>query len=178
MASQKITPEISRTLIDYHDRLAEIVKNNPAEVSAYVEALHESGEPTALMDMIYWCVKFEWILPPWAAKAFIERADRVRYGEVGSWDDALGRPYPVGKHVSRVRESRRSWPIYIRVRQRVNEGAALTDPLFEEVGVEFDVGKTRCKELYYGAAALDAEVPTALQAAREFREIVKTGGIT
>jgi hypothetical protein len=74
--------------------LVQMATKDPEAFSEEIKGHHQSGNPLALMDMIFWCATFGWKLPQWAADAFISGANKVRSAQVGSWDEAFGRPYP------------------------------------------------------------------------------------
>jgi hypothetical protein len=125
--------------------ITQMLALGPEAVSEHVRSLHMSGQPQALTDMIYWCLKLGWAIPKWAADAFIVAAEKVRRAEVGSWDDAFGRPY-LGEHVGKVRRYRKSTKIYLRVTELRERRIPIN---FDEVGREHGLAATQCKKLYY-----------------------------
>lgn len=111
----------------------------------------EAGDGAALLEAVRVCAVNDLPLPAWAARAFVERVDRVFRFETGSWDDAFGRPYRKG---IRLADARRRWRqrevVYERVRELVErEGSSIGDPLFERVGKEIGLAKSVVNELYY-----------------------------
>jgi hypothetical protein len=136
--------------ISSYNHLVEMAAGDADAMSEHYRSLHLSGHPTALMDMIYWCAKFGWPLPQWAADAFITASDKVRSAEVGSWDNAFGKPYP-GEHLGKVRRNRKSMAIYLRVTELHEQGNPIDVGMFEVVGAEFKplMAKTQCAQLYY-----------------------------
>lgn len=58
----------------------------------------EAGDKNAVMRCLNYCLRHKPPLKPqpWAADAFVEITQRVYECEVGSWDEAFGRPYPKG----------------------------------------------------------------------------------
>ncbi len=105
-----------------------------------------SGQPQALTDMIYWCLKLGWAIPKWAADAFIVAVEKVKRAEVGSWDDAFGRPYPKGHQLARERARLKSTAIYLRVTELRKRRIPIN---FDEVGREHGLAATQCKTAYY-----------------------------
>jgi hypothetical protein len=104
------------------------------------------------------CAKHSLTMPDWVASAFSLGFNTVHQFEYGSWDEAFGRPYP-GKQLTRLRERRKFRdPVWKRVNELVN-----LDPtrpfdnnrknggngIFEQVGKELGLGRTRVSELYY-----------------------------
>jgi hypothetical protein len=128
--------------------ITQMLALGPEAVSEHVRSLHLSGQPQALTDMIYWCLKLGWAIPKWAADAFIVAAEKVRRAEVDSWDDAFGRPYP-GEHVGKVRRYLKSTKIYLRVNELHGPNSPIDNGMFERVGKEFSLAKTQCADLYY-----------------------------
>src|SRR5258708_12465 len=90
--------------------IAQMLALGPEAISEHVRSLDLSGQPEALKDMIYWCLKLGWAIPQWAADALIVAVEKVRFAEVDSWDDAFGKPYP-GEHIGKVRRHKKSTAI-------------------------------------------------------------------
>jgi hypothetical protein len=128
--------------------LVQMATKDPEAFSEEIKSHHQSGNPLALMDMIFWCATFGWKLPQWAADAFITAADKVRSAQLGSWDEAFGKPYP-GEHVGKVRRNLKSMAIYLRVTELHGPDSPIDNGMFERVGKEFSLAKTQCAELYY-----------------------------
>jgi hypothetical protein len=122
------------------------------------------GDRFALMMAIHLCAWYELVIPDWAAKAFMRAFRRVNHCDLDSWDEAFGRPYPKGFHLKNARQNRALRPaIYLRVKgmltrrvenDKIIEPMPLGDGLFEVIGKEFGVGKTRANKLYYEARAM------------------------
>jgi hypothetical protein len=175
--------EMARLMLNAQDNFIELVKKEPEAFSEHLSGLYQAEQAeraehaTALMDMIYWCAKLGWQLPQWAAEAFISASDKVRFGHIGSWDKALGRPYPKGTNLDRVRRHRNSFAIYHRVRELVDgEGARIDNDLFERVGAEFCLARTQCAKLYYGFKHREDKLLAA--GISHFPKNPKTPGIT
>ena len=136
--------------ITAYKHLVELATQDPEAFSEHVRRLYQSGDSLALMNMIYWCATFGWKLPQWAADAFISAADKVRSAQLGSWDEAFGKPYP-REHVGKVRRNLKSMAIYLRVTELHEQGNPIDSGMFEIVGGELRpvMAKTQCARLYY-----------------------------
>jgi len=128
--------------------LVQMATKDPEAFSEEIKSHHQSGNPLALMDMIFWCATFGWKLPQWAADAFIFAANKVRSAQVDSWDEAFGRPYP-DEHVGKVHRHLRTMEIYLRVTELHGPNTPIDNGMFERVAKEFSLAKTQCAELYY-----------------------------
>lgn len=117
---------------------------------------YEEGEQKALLSAIRICAAQEIPLPAWASKAYIRAYDTVLNCRVASWDDAFGRPFKKGLHLSALRKRRGTrLKVWLAVRQAVErDGRAIDESLFEEVGGALGFGKTLTSELYYEAKRL------------------------
>lgn len=122
-----------------------------AEFDLLVEkARFEAGDKAALLGAIRICANHDLVMPEWLARGFIRGYDKALRHEVGSWDDAFGRPFPKGKHLNAARKKRSKAPaLWMKVRKMHEAGRAIDDGLFEEVGEEFGLGKTQASEFYY-----------------------------
>src|SRR5690606_15978690 len=145
----------------------EILRADPARTSAdptlpiyraaAVERLEderkkfEQGDKMALLAAIRTCANHDLPLPRWVSRAFVVAYDRVLHCKVGSWDDAFGRPYPKGSHLSALRKRRLyTMPVRMAVTRASESGRPIDETLFEEIGQQFGLGKTLTMELYYG----------------------------
>jgi len=122
----------------------------------------ERGDKVALLGAIRICANHDLPLPDWASRAFIRAYDRVLRLDTGSWDDAFGRPYPKGKHLSAMRKKRMyRYPVRVAVAREHKAGRAIDASLFEKIGDEFGLGKTLTAELYYGKTKAKSAVKQA-----------------
>lgn len=111
----------------------------------------EQGDKMALLAAIRTCANHDLPLPRWASRAFVVAYDRVLNCKLGSWDDAFGRPYPKGSHLSALRKRRLyTMPVRMAVTRASESGRPIDETLFEEIGQQFGLGKTLTMELYYG----------------------------
>jgi hypothetical protein len=111
----------------------------------------EAGSGFALLAAIRVCARANMVMPDWVADGYVERYDKILNCHAASWDEVFGKPYP-GKHVSELRKRRVLRPaVWLRIREirKWEPETAIDERLFERVGGEFSIGKTRCGELYY-----------------------------
>jgi len=88
-------------------------------------------------------------MPEWVSKAFIRGYDQVLTCSSGSWDDVFGRPYKKGAHLSRMRQARaKRLAVWSRVNAAVHRNEPINRELFESIGRDLGIGKTRAEELY------------------------------
>jgi len=125
----------------------------------------EGGDSKGLFATISTSLVYGRLPPLWAICAFGECLDRVFEAEVGSWDEAFGRPYPKGTHLATLHQKLKLEflsPIFKRISQILEwrpgdepianwltERASIGPELFEAVGKEFVIGPRKCKDLYY-----------------------------
>lgn len=103
----------------------------------------------ALMDMIVICAQLHAPLPAWASQAVMDADRRYRTGELVSWDNELGKPFP-GKRRKGARTRSRKLEVWLEVRRLKQEGRAIGESLFEEVGKKLEIGgKSTVSRLYY-----------------------------
>jgi hypothetical protein len=123
----------------------------------------DGGDDFALLLAVGICALNGWLMPDWVADNFLQRFELVRSSQVKSWDEAFGKPFPEGVHLDRLRRDRVMIPaVWSRIRHlRETENISVGDALFERVGEEFNVGKTKCKELYYQVEGIFSKSPTA-----------------
>lgn len=120
------------------------------------KARYEAGDKNALLGAIRICANHDLVMPEWLARAFIRSYDKVLTHRVKSWDEAFGSPLPKGKHLNAARKKREKSPaVWLEVRRMVTEeGRAIDDLLFEDVGKKLGLGKTQASEFYYAHDAL------------------------
>jgi hypothetical protein len=125
---------------------------------------YEQGDKFALLAAMRECAIHSMVMPDWLARGFISAYDSVGCCEVGSWDEAFGIPYRKGAHLLRMRQDRINlFRVARRINERHKQGASLNRELFEEVGKELGVGRTKAEELWRRAKkqlpTLDPEWP-------------------
>lgn len=128
-----------------------------------------SGEQMALFAAIRICAAHEMVLVDWVAEAFISRYDAVLNFRSKSWDDAFGKPYKKGLNLASARKKRTIAPaVGLEIVNRRMRGAVIDEALFEEVGKQFNIGKTLCSEYWYEwSPTLTGKVPRKSQKQRK-----------
>ncbi|MGY6517378.1 MAG: hypothetical protein ACXIUZ_01560 [Lysobacteraceae bacterium] len=112
-------------------------------------ARFEAGDRTALMGAIRVCANHDMVLPEWVSTAFIRSYDQVLTRKVASWDEALGRPLPKGKHLAAARKKRNKAPaVWLEINRLHAAGRGIDDELFSEVGHKLGLGRTLVAEYY------------------------------
>ena len=134
----------------------------------------EAGDRVALLAAIRQCANHDLPLPDWASRAYIAAYDQVLTCHSNSWDEVFGKPYPKGKQLGSLREEReKKFAIYFRIEDlrkahyevqddgshKLVSSIPIAEELFERVGVEFGIKKTRCSVLYYKAKAFFPKIP-------------------
>jgi hypothetical protein len=119
-----------------------------------LKAQFEAGDGFALLQAIRKCANHNLVMPDWVTQNYIDRFDRVLNCKLASWDEAFGKPYPKGKHISNLRDRRSlRLQVYIRVREilAADKSIPIDNELFSSVGAKLGIRKTLCNELYYEA---------------------------
>lgn len=124
---------------------------------------YEDGDQGALLDAIALCADNGLPLPQWCASAFCAAYMRVKNYKLRSWDEAFGKPHPARAQLPAAEQRHRlMYPVWKRVTQlHVRKNKPIDGELFEVVGEEFHIGKTRCSEYYYAVEERLAQEPTA-----------------
>lgn len=121
----------------------------------YLESFGEifdKGHDYLLMYVISLCAEESIPLPHWAAKAFIKAYEKVRSGNVNSWDASFGTPFRKGANLNAIRKRLRLRPLIFDRICEIRKAAPKTPidaELFARVGKEFNLGKTLTAEYYY-----------------------------
>jgi hypothetical protein len=111
---------------------------------------YEQGDKAAIMHGLEHCLWHHTPIPPWLECALNSAITKVKYFEVKSWDDVLGRPIEKGKRIATAQRNLDiAFDLYERVCERHKAGAAISKPLFEDVGAEFNISGTVASEIYY-----------------------------
>ena len=108
---------------------------------------YESGHKPALMRIIWICAVHQWILPEWARDALDTAHAQATSGRARSWDDVFGKPY-TGQQRTRYNRGRR-FEIWGAVKDRVVQGASITNKLFKEIGEDKGLSAKYVSNLYY-----------------------------
>lgn len=133
--------------------LAGLPSNDVQEqLAALQNRCQAPGGGAAVMQALYICALHCVPLPDWLRSHFVRRAGLVQRAELGSWDDAFGRPWPRGaKKLMQARQglAMRS-RIYARVWELViDKHRPLNAALFDQLGPEFERSGSTIERLYY-----------------------------
>ncbi|MHB1188753.1 hypothetical protein [Thiobacillus sp.] len=126
-----------------------------SQINEWKQAV-EAGDGYAVMACVSLCVTHGLIAPDWLAYAFNQKYYAVAACRAESWDDpkSFGRPFPKGKHLSRMRQDKFGrfavWNAVCDTIKR-DPDRAIDRGLFEEVGKSLGFGATRAERLYYEA---------------------------
>jgi hypothetical protein len=108
--------------------------------------------------------------PQWLADEFARRHALVTNAELGSWDQAFGRPWPPKTRLVEVRRRRhQSVLVHSAVFAHVLRGAAVDGNLFDAVALELDmgIGGATARDRYY--QALREGMPNAAEVRSSMR---------
>jgi hypothetical protein len=118
-----------------------------AKLNEY-ETRFRGGEKYAVFAALIFCVMWCRPSPSWAAKEFWLAYALYGNGQLGSWDDVFGKPFP-GKRRKGIATRAKDLPIWTRVRQLYEtEDYNLDDRLWEQLAKEFDMGTTNIKSAF------------------------------
>ncbi len=114
---------------------------------------YAQGDPRAILDALYICMKLALPVPRWCAAAFVEGYHRVQNYEAKRWDDVFGKPHPKGTHAGTKQQERENRQrVYSRIQEikTADSSIPLDGALFEQVGRELAIGgKTTTERFYY-----------------------------
>lgn len=110
----------------------------------------DGGDGRALLESIRDCGEYQLTIPPWLAALFSQAIRKVAAYEARSWDDVFGKPHPKSIRLEDQAARHRLGPVvaYAVLRAHRDDLKPLDDGLFEEIGERFNIGKTKCSELY------------------------------
>jgi hypothetical protein len=109
-----------------------------------------SGDRFYVLAAITICFRQQTAVPAWAQEAFMRAFDTVNEAHAASWDEVFGKPHPKGVHIQRHRHwLEYSHQVHARVVELHAAGEPIDEQLFEIVGKEFHVGKTKASQYYY-----------------------------
>lgn len=115
-----------------------------------LEKAFKAGDQFSAMVALRTCATRELPIPEWAAKFYITAFDTINNYRAKSWDDVLPLALSKGQHLSRARESlAKRFEVLNAVSDLRKAGEPVDEVLFEKVGHDLGLGKTRVSELYY-----------------------------
>lgn len=121
-------------------------------------ACEAAGGGCAIMDAVAHCALHRLLMPEWLATCFIRMRAPVVDAEVGSWDQAIGRPWPRRARLSTIRRRIAAKAlVHAAVWRAVQDDPTrgINRILFDEIGEQPDIaaGGSLVAELYYEAVA-------------------------
>jgi hypothetical protein len=115
----------------------------------------EAGDPAALLDAVDLCARAAMPMPLWLAEAFCERFNRWERFEAETLDAAFDVERPTGKHLGKRKDRERlRHAVVFEVERRHRDGAKINDMLFEDIGQEFKIGRSKANKIYYEPASV------------------------
>jgi len=127
------------------------------------EEILRTGSGLDVLRAISVCAMRDVVMPEWLAIEFMKRYRSVTHARVASWDEAFGRPYPKGAHLSTLRTERKMAPeVYRAVNALRRSGKGIGKMLFEEVGEKLGLSATQTDRLYYQEKRLQERLPRTL----------------
>jgi GNAT superfamily N-acetyltransferase len=114
------------------------------------EEVRRTGSGFDVLRAISVCAMRDVAMPKWLALEFMARYRAVTHCSVASWDEAFGRPYPKGAHLSALRKAfKYPLEVYKLVRLRRARGKGIGKILFQEVADELALNATETESFYY-----------------------------
>lgn len=96
------------------------------ELPQFHEAF-STGDKSAVLFALYRCLECEVPIPDWVAEAFVAECAKVAGFQVGTWDEAFGRPRPKGTHLATKRKhASKGWRVYLDVSLQLRQAGQLT----------------------------------------------------
>jgi hypothetical protein len=138
--------------------LTSLVGNNQLQ-SQYFEnrrLAFQRGDKHALFDTITMCAQLDVPLPPWAKDAVLNFRELWRTGQVETWDDLWGNPFP-GKRRSPARRRDATLRVWPEVRRLHEQGYSIADA-FVQAGKNLGIGTSTVSRAYYAVKRLQARV--------------------
>lgn len=132
------------------------------EVDRLQQLCQAADGGVSVMRGLHLCLLHSLPIPEWLAREFIARYLRVSDAQVGSWDDAFGRPYPKRTRLHVVRERRRLVRLVHSAVWQLSgasihdaRGVSINRILFDQVGEMRGIhcSGSKAERLYYEALA-------------------------
>jgi hypothetical protein len=118
-----------------------------------LEANFLDGDNNALILAIRHCGNEKLVMPEWVVDGFFKATNDFYKLKVKSLGEAFGMYWPKGKQFPAARKAREiGFSVYSRVRE-LSQSMPIDEGLFEVVGEEFNIGKTKASEYYYSKKA-------------------------
>jgi hypothetical protein len=112
------------------------------------EIRFRGGEKYAAFAALTACVMWCRPLPSWVGREIWLAHDLYRKGQLRSWDDVFGKPFP-GRRRKGISTKAKDLAVWARARQLYEtEDFYLDDELWERLAKEFDMGTTNIKSAF------------------------------
>ena len=110
----------------------------------------ELGEPFSVLTAIYYCAYYDWDMPEWLRKAFMERYDLLAQYKVKSTDEAFGTYLAKNAKLPAHRQwYEKSIAATTAVIERHERGEPIGPALFESVGESLNISGSKVSDYYY-----------------------------
>jgi hypothetical protein len=120
-----------------------------AECLATLKQKYDEGDRAAVLMAVYQCALMRKPPPEWLRTAFIEAYESATAFDIRSWDEAFGPAQEKGAHLDARKDyAKLRFPVALRVALRA-PGEQIDPGLFEIIGFELGVGKTKVSDTYY-----------------------------
>ena len=117
------------------------------------EEQYSNGYQSALFAAIRYCGNEQIVMPEWAVDAFFKATNDWYHFKVKTLDEAFGLTWPEKKQFPAAKQRRElQATVYYRVKE-LSENMPIDETLFELVGDENNIGKTKVSEYYYSCKA-------------------------
>jgi hypothetical protein len=135
----KILTDVSVILYDEYD-----------EYDKKLFARFKRGDKAALIEMIFHCAGRREI-SSWALSALAVASYRYYYGELKSWDDIFGKPWPgKSRKTAWLNSPECALCVWVEVSLLKDKGHATDEALFNRVGKKLKIGhKSTVSRIYY-----------------------------
>jgi hypothetical protein len=121
------------------------------ETAAYLEECYSkfiAGDGRALLEAVALSLACRMPAPEWVIEAFFSIWEDALDGKIARWDEIFGRPWGPGtrKAAAGSFDEIRVW---FRVDELAKQGRSITNDLFEEIGNELGLSRSKVSRLYY-----------------------------
>lgn len=120
-----------------------------------LELLHDeikrTGSGLDVLRAVSVCAMRDIVMPYWLSVEFLKRYRDATHARVAGWDEAFGRPWPKGVHLSTRRRARKYAPLVFKaVTALHSQGKAISKELFADVAADLHLkNATLVEDLYY-----------------------------
>jgi hypothetical protein len=122
----------------------------------------DDGDKNAVMGCLRYCLsaKPRIAIPAWAADAFNEITLRVYECEIGSWDEAFGRPHPKNTNLTYQRDLYKNRLACHRAVEVARASGEAVDDAFISAGKKLGMSWQTVRAHYYFVKKIDRLVDT------------------